>query len=260
MSERITFLGHATLLIETGGARLITDPVLRSRLVHLRRHGRAVDEDVQRDLDGILVSHLHRDHWDTPSLKLLERWTPIVVPRGAGTLASAAGFTDVREVVVGDTVELSGVRVRAVPADHDDRRGPFGGPRADPIGFVVEGPTRVYFAGDTDVFDEMAGLGGDAQIDVALLPVWGWGPSLGAGHMDPRRAAEAAALLRPRLAVPIHWGTLYPVALHRVRPVPLTAPPNLFARFAASLAPDVDVRIVRPGGTLTLGDRPLVEG
>ena len=259
MIERITFLGHATLLIETGGARLITDPVLRSRLVHLRRHGRAVDEDVQRDLDGILISHLHRDHWDTPSLRLLERWTPIVVPRGAGALATSAGFTDVREGVEGDAGELGGVRVRAVPAEHDDRRGPFGGPRADPIGYVVEGPTRVYFAGDTDVFDGMADLPGAAPLDVALLPVWGWGPSLGAGHMDPRRAAEAAALLRPRVALPIHWGTLYPLALHRVRPVPLTDPPHQFARFAASLAPDVDVRIVAPGGSLTLGERPLVE-
>ncbi|HMS62676.1 MAG TPA: MBL fold metallo-hydrolase, partial [Solirubrobacteraceae bacterium] len=183
----------------------------------------------------------------------------IVVPRGAGALATSAGFTDVREVVEGDAVELGGVRVRAVPAEHDDRRGPFGGPRADPIGYVVEGPTRVYFAGDTDVFDGMADLPGAAPLDVALLPVWGWGPSLGAGHMDPRRAAEAAALLRPRVALPIHWGTLYPLALHRVRPVPLTDPPHQFARFAASLAPDVDVRIVAPGGSLTLGERPLVE-
>lgn len=256
MDERISFLGHATLLIETGGARLITDPVLRSRLIHLRRHGRAVDEDVQRDLDGILISHLHRDHWDTPSLKLLERWTPIVVPRGAGALAAGAGFTDVREVVAGDVTELAGVRVRAVRAEHDDRRGPVGGPRADPIGFVVEGPTRVYFAGDTDVFDDMRTLPGKARLDVALLPVWGWGPTLGPGHMDPRRAAEALALLQPRIALPIHWGTLYPVALHRVRPNPLTGPPHLFARFAASLAPDVDVRIVQPGSSLLL-DGPL---
>lgn len=258
MIERVTFLGHATLLIETGGARLVTDPVLRSRLVHLRRHGRPVREDVQRDLDGILISHLHRDHWDAPSLKLLERWTPIVVPRGAGALAASAGFTDVREVEEGDSVELSGVRVRAVRAEHDDRRGPFGGPRAQPLGYVVEGAARVYFAGDTDVFDSMSRIAGPQPLDVALLPVWGWGPSLGAGHMDPRRAAEAAALLRPRVAVPIHWGTLYPLALHRWRPQPLADPPHQFARFAASLAPDVDVRIVQPGTSLALGRRPSV--
>ena len=256
----MSFLGHATLLIETGGARLITDPVLRSRLIHLRRHGRAVDEDVQRDLDGILISHLHRDHWDTPSLKLLERWTPIVVPRGAGELAASAGFTDVREVVAGDVVELAGVPVRAVAAEHDDRRDPVGGPRADPLGFVVEGPTRVYFAGDTDVYDDMRDLPGTERLDVALLPVWGWGPTLGPGHMDPRRAAEALALLQPRIALPIHWGTLYPVALHRVRPKALTGPPHQFARFAASLAPEVDVRIVQPGGSLLLdGPLPSVE-
>jgi len=259
VSERVTFLGHATLLIETGGARLVTDPVLRSRLVHLRRHGRPALEDVQRDLDGILISHLHRDHWDTPSLRLLERWTPIVVPRGAGALAASAGFTDVREVREGDCVELAGVRVRAVPADHDDRRGPLGGPRAQPLGYVIEGAACVYFAGDTDVFGGMAEIAGARQLDVALLPVWGWGPSLGAGHMDPRRAAEAAALLGARIAVPIHWGTLYPLALHRWRPDPLTDPPHQFARFAASLAPHVDVRILRPGASLALGDRPAVE-
>jgi L-ascorbate metabolism protein UlaG (beta-lactamase superfamily) len=77
--------------------------------------------------------------------------------------------------------------------------------------------------------------------------------------MDPRRAAEAAALLRPRVAVPIHWGTLYPLALHRWRPRPLSDPPHQFARFAASLAPGVDVRIVGPGGSLALGARPAVE-
>jgi L-ascorbate metabolism protein UlaG (beta-lactamase superfamily) len=257
--ERVTFLGHATLLIETGGARLVTDPLLRSRILHLRRHGRLHEEDVQRDLDGILISHLHRDHWDTPSLKLLERWTPIVVPRGAGALAASAGFTDVRELEAGDCVELSGVRVRAVPAVHDDRRSPFGGPRAKPLGYVVEGPARVYFAGDTDVFESMSEIPGTQRLDVALLPVWGWGPTLGAGHMDPRRAAEAAAQLIPRVAVPIHWGTLYPLALHRWRPRPLSDPPHQFARFAASLAPDVDVRIVGPGGSLALGERPAVE-
>ena len=253
MIERITFLGHAAVLIETGGARFITDPVLRSRLVHLRRHGRAVDEDVQRDLDGILVSHLHRDHWDTPSLKLLERWTPIVVPRGAGRLASAAGFLEVHEIVAGESVRLGGVTVRAVPADHDDRRGPVGGPRADPIGYVVDGAASVYFAGDTDVFEGMAEIGAGG-LDVALLPVWGWGPSLGPGHMDPARAAQALALLQPRIAMPIHWGTLYPVALHRLRPDPLADPPHAFAREAALLAPGVDVRVIQPGGTLELGE------
>ena len=63
-------------------------------------------------------------------------------------------------------------------------------------------------------------------VDLALLPIWGWGPSLGPGHLDPERAARAAALIEPRIVVPIHWGTLYPRFLHRLRPRPLSAPPR----------------------------------
>ncbi|MCU0258576.1 MAG: MBL fold metallo-hydrolase [Solirubrobacteraceae bacterium] len=252
MERRITFIGHATVLVEMDGCRLLTDPVLRSRLIHLRRHGRAVDVDVQRDLDGVLLSHLHHDHFDVPSLKLLERWTPVVVPRGAGKLARSAGFTDVREVVEGDTVELSRFTVTAVPADHDDRRWPRGGPRAAPLGYVIEGAgTRTYFAGDTDVFPGMGAIG-DLGIEVALLPVWGWGPTIGPGHMNPSRAAEAIALLRPQISVPIHWGTLYPVSMHRWRPGPLVKPGDAFVAAAAHAAPGADVRIVEPGGALVL--------
>lgn len=249
--DAVLFLGHATTLIEVGGARLITDPVLRARLTYLRRHGAPVGADVRRDLDGILISHLHSDHYDTASLKLLERRTPIVVPRGAGRLARSHGFTDVREVVAGDELELAGARVRAVPAEHDDRRWPRGGPRAAPLGYVVDGGPRVYFAGDTDVFPGMAEIGAGG-LDVALLPVWGWGPTLGAGHMDPPRAVQALRLLRPRIAVPIHWGTLYPIGLHRWRPAPLSRPPVAFARLAARETPDVEVRTLAPGDALAL--------
>ena len=86
-----------------------------------------------------------------------------------------------------------------------------------PTGFVVrmENGQAFYFAGDTDLFDGMRELG-DRGVDVALLPVWGWGPRLGPGHMTPAQAAEAAMLVRARHAVPVHWGTLYPVGMHWV--------------------------------------------
>jgi L-ascorbate metabolism protein UlaG (beta-lactamase superfamily) len=151
---------------------------------------------------------------------------------------------------VGDQVEVRGVTVSAVPAVHDGSRGPLG-PRAETIGFVVTGERCLYFAGDTDLFDGMSDLAG--TIDAALLPVWGWGPALGAGHLDPGRAALAASILRPRVAVPIHWGTFFPTGLARLRGrAALVEPPRAFARRVAELAPDVAVRVLAPGGTLEL--------
>jgi L-ascorbate metabolism protein UlaG (beta-lactamase superfamily) len=121
---------------------------------------------------------------------------------------------------------------------------------ATAIGFHVAGSSRVYFAGDTDLFPEMASLAGG--VDVALLPVWGWGPRLGVGHLDPYRAAEAVRMIRPRVAVPIHWGTFYPFALARVWPRALARPPHEFAREVERVAPETEVRILAPGDATDL--------
>ena len=102
---------------------------------------------------------------------------------------------------------------------------------------------RTYFAGDTDVFPEMEALAG--RVDVAALPVWGWGRRVPAGHLNPERAAQATALIRPRVAIPIHWGTL--VALGSQRGLDPLEPPRSFADAVARLAPNVEARILMPG-------------
>jgi L-ascorbate metabolism protein UlaG (beta-lactamase superfamily) len=232
------------VLLEHGGVRLLTDPVLRARVVHLRRHGAA--PEVPERVDAVLLSHLHYDHLDLPSLDLLGRDVRVLAPAGAAPLLQQAGVGNVVELEPGDTADVSGLRIEATPAEHDDRRRPFG-PRATPIGFVVRPRPSVYFAGDTDVFPGMAGL---APLDLALLPVAGWGPTLGPGHMDAEQAAEAAALLRPAVAVPIHWGTLHPRG--RRRGAWFHGPPHRFAARVAELAPDVDVRVLEPHGSLEL--------
>jgi L-ascorbate metabolism protein UlaG (beta-lactamase superfamily) len=146
-------------------------------------------------------------------------------------------------------VEIGSLRVRATHAEHSGSRQP-GWLKAPALGYVIEGSQRIYFAGDTDLFEEMAGL--VPSLDVALLPIWGWGPSLGRGlHLDPRKAAKALALLEPRIAIPIHWGTYRPLHLG-ARARFLTSPAEEFAREAASLAPEVDVRVLRPGERLEL--------
>jgi L-ascorbate metabolism protein UlaG (beta-lactamase superfamily) len=232
------------VLLEHGGVRLLTDPVLRGRVAHLRRHGAA--PEVPERVDAVLLSHLHYDHLDMPSMKLLPEDVRVLAPEGAGAVLRSAGVANVDELAPGDAADVAGLRVEATRADHDERRRPLG-PRATPIGFVVRASPSVYFAGDTEVFPEMGELG---PVDLALLPVAGWGPTLGPGHMDAGQAAEAAALLHPAVAVPIHWGTLHPRG--RRRGDWFHGPPRKFAARVAELAPDVDVRILEPHDSLEL--------
>ncbi len=216
--------------------------------MHLRR-SKAQQVLVEPDLDAVLISHLHFDHLHLPSLKQLGRQTRLFVPRGAGRLLKRAGFSRVEEISIGETVQIKSVRIKATYALHNKRRHPLG-PTAECIGYLIEGSHSVYFAGDTDLFPEMAAM--VDRLDVALLPVWGWGPTLGRGHMDPLRAAEALQLLTPRLAIPIHWGTLHPVGFNWFKPRFLTHPPHEFAHHAARLAPAVNTRILQPGTSIRL--------
>lgn len=243
MEDRLTWLGHATVQLELAGARLLTDPLLRLRVAHLRRQVPVPPST--GPTDAVLISHLHRDHLDLPSLKRVDASARVIVPRGGAAPVRRTG-REVVELSAGEAVDVGDARVLAVPADHDGRRSPVSAP-TESVGYVVEGSgLRVYFAGDTDVFGGMAELG---PLDVALLPVWGWGPSLGPGHMDPEAAARAAELLRPRLAVPIHWGTYLQVGL-RDRARLLHEPPRRFATRCAELG--IDVRLLEPGGSLAL--------
>jgi L-ascorbate metabolism protein UlaG (beta-lactamase superfamily) len=248
--ERLTWVGHATVLLEIGGVRLLTDPLLRTRLGHLRRHGTPPRPEVTEDIDAVLVSHVHLDHLDARSLRSVGRGARAIAPRGAGKLLQRIGFTQIDEVLPGEGVTIGGATITALPAAHLARRRPLVAP-VESLGYDIAGTQRVYFAGDTDLFEDMRSLAG--RFDVALLPVWGWGPSLGAGHMDPLSAAQAVALIRPLVAVPIHWGTFFPVGLEALRGSALVEPPRVFARHVAELAPEVEVRMLAPGDELALG-------
>jgi L-ascorbate metabolism protein UlaG (beta-lactamase superfamily) len=241
-ADRVVYLGHGSVLLEQDQTRLITDPVLRGRMGHLTRRVEPIEGRHAERLDAVLISHVHQDHMDLPSLRRLPGTLPVVVPPGAARLAARAGFDDVRELAVGESTRIGPLSVEAVPAAHPGRRPPLG-TRAEAVGYIVTGANRSYFAGDTDLFEGMGELG--STIDLALLPIAGWGPRVGTGHLNSTTAAEALRLLRPRIAVPIHWGTFYPVYLLRSRR--LVDPPLEFARNARARAPEVDVRVLQPG-------------
>jgi L-ascorbate metabolism protein UlaG (beta-lactamase superfamily) len=239
----LTWLGHATAILDFGSARLITDPVLGSRVGPLVRLAPSVEIGEVRPLDGVLLSHVHADHAELETLRRLGRSLPVLAPYGAGNWLRRQGLHAVKELRAGDLVTVAGIRVTATPAAHDGRRWPFG-PSADAIGYKVRGSHTVYFAGDTGPFDAMSEMRG--SIDAALLPISGWGPTLGPGHLDPEAAARAAALISPRVAVPIHWGTL---ALRRPakRPAAPVRPAREFSALTYRYAPEVDVRVLAPG-------------
>jgi L-ascorbate metabolism protein UlaG (beta-lactamase superfamily) len=243
--NRIGWLGHATTLIELDGSALLTDPLLLRRTAHLRRVAAPYDP-LPPSLTAVLVSHVHWDHLDLRSLQRVGKEVHTIIPRGAGKLLVRKGFTHVEELDEGDDVQLGAVVVRATHADHRADRGPFG-TRAPALGFLVSGTQRVYFAGDTDVFDDMSLLA--EGLDVALLPVAGWGPTVPAGHMDAARAVDALKLLQPRIAIPIHWGTLAP--LHRRSPYDTDAGAR-FAALSRLATPEVDVRVLGVGETTVL--------
>lgn len=232
----LRWLGHASVLIERDGVRFLTDPLLRGRFLHVRRRAPAIRPQDLPPVDAVLISHLHWDHFDLPSLRRLED-VPVIVPSGAGAFARRAGLRHVEELAPGRALTVRGVAVTAVPAQHSGFRPPAG-PTAQASGYLVGSADSVYFAGDTGFFAGMSDLHG--QVDTALLPAGGWGPTLRGGHLDPLTAALALALIAPRVARPIHWGTYWPVGY------PLTArfhaPGRAFSSWAARLTPGVDVR------------------
>jgi L-ascorbate metabolism protein UlaG (beta-lactamase superfamily) len=247
---KVTFLGHATIVIDMDGVRILTDPILRSRVGPLVRMRGPVEQSRWAGVDVVLISHSHWDHLDHGSLRMLGTAMRVVVPRGMAAGLRRRGFLRVTEVEPGDEVEMDGVRIQAVHAEHRGFGPPIGGTDRS-IGFIIHGSQHHYFAGDTAYFAGMADFGVD--LDLALVPVWGWGPTAKPSeHLDPLGAARAVAAIRPRYAVPIHWGTLHPAGLRWMRPSTRIDPPHRFAELVRRLAPGTLVRVLPVGSTLVV--------
>jgi L-ascorbate metabolism protein UlaG (beta-lactamase superfamily) len=246
----VTWLGHSTVLIQLDGTTLITDPVLGKWVAGLVRIAPPVAPGAADGVDLVLVSHLHADHAHSASLRAVGREATVLGPPGSARWLRGRKLANVEELGPGEELAVGPLRVRAVPAVHEGRRHALAD-RSGSVGFVVHGSRSAYFAGDTDLYPEMADIASGIDLDLALLPVSGWGPTLPPGHMNAERAARAAALLHPRVAIPIHWGTLA-LPLKLGRPPDPERPAREFEALAARSAPQVEVRVLAPGEHTTV--------
>jgi L-ascorbate metabolism protein UlaG (beta-lactamase superfamily) len=249
MVTTVSRVAHATVLLDFDGTKVLTDPWLSERPGYHpgepRSHATAADLP---ELGAIVISHGHYDHCDLDALAAYpDRSVPMIVKRGLGPKVRAAGFTHVTELDPWESATAGPVRVTATPAEH-------GVPEAT---FVIEGDGKtVFFGADTKRIPELDEIAGrfDA-LDLALLPINGLRirPLLNRQIvMDAEQAAGLAKVLRPRLAVPIHYAYTAGPLRDRLVLKMARGHPEVFRDAAADLAPDTTVHVLPTGRPLAL--------
>lgn len=213
-STSLTWVGHATYLIRTGGRRVLADPVWSHRIPGVPRRltppGVAFSELGQ--VDAVVISHNHYDHLDAPTVSRLPRSTPFLVPLGLRSWFTRRGFTDVTELDWWDSAEVAGLGFDFVPAHHWSRRTLWDVCRSLWGGWVITGPdgTRLHHAGDSGYGHFFAEIGRRYPgIDVAMLPIGAYEPRwfMRTVHMNPEEAVLAASDLGAARLASMHWGT-----------------------------------------------------
>ncbi|MFS3130723.1 MBL fold metallo-hydrolase [Nocardioides sp. Bht2] len=245
-----TWWGHASGVLELGDTRIALDPVFSRQLYHLRRRIELPAELRTPQADLVLISHLHADHLHLPSLRRFAPTTRLIVPRGAAPLFASMP-NPLTEVVPGELVHHGDLRIEVLPAHHDDRRLPGSKLRAPALGFRIADPVHsVWYPGDTGLFDGLADV---AAVDLAIVPIGGWGPTLGEHHLDPSQAAEAIRRVGAEWAVPVHYGTLWPIGLEvarRTRQRLFVEPADRFTEEMRTVLPAVRLDVPAPGSRL----------
>jgi L-ascorbate metabolism protein UlaG (beta-lactamase superfamily) len=212
MTIDVTWLGHSTVVLDIDGVRIVADPMLRRHAGVLRRSGRKPERAAWTGADAVLLSHLHHDHAEVRSLRLLEGAPVLTAPENAEWVTRKGLLAPVLEPDEWTPVgpKDRGVSVRLVRAVHAARPMPHRPNAAN--GHLVRGPSgTVWVAGDTELYPDLELLPSwaGAPIDLALVPIAGWGPRLSPGHMGPDEAAIACRRIGARVAIPVHWNTFY---------------------------------------------------
>jgi L-ascorbate metabolism protein UlaG (beta-lactamase superfamily) len=218
---RLTWLGHASWLIQLAGTSLLVDPVLGERISGFIRRNVAPGLRLEElpPIDGCLVTHNHRDHLDLPTLRRVG--APVWAGKGTAPLIRKAAL-EAHEMGWWDSRRVGSATVHFVPSQHWSRRGLFDTNQMLWGGFVVEADgTRVYHSGDTAYFAGFADIRRRFPIlDGAMLPIGAYDPPwfMESQHMNPEQATQAFLDLGARDFLAMHWGTF------KLTDEPLTEP------------------------------------
>lgn len=260
---RITWIGHATFLIQFGGLNVLTDPVFSLRASPISRLGPrrllppALGIDELPPIDVVLLSHSHYDHLDAPSVEgLRDRFGDTVqwvTPLGYRSWFEGRGVRRVRELDWGEETSAAPLEITACPAQHWCRRGLRTNARLW-ASFVLRSPggQRVYFGGDSGYFEGYREIGArHGPFDVLLLPIGAYEPRwfMKTSHMNPEDAVRAYQDLGGRGGfVGMHWGTF------RLTDEEVLEPPvRTRAAWARAGLPEGDLHLPGVGGTVVSG-------
>jgi L-ascorbate metabolism protein UlaG (beta-lactamase superfamily) len=248
MGLKITFVNHATLLIEIEGVNVLTDPIY-SRTVSFtfpRQQKAGIPFEDLPPIDYILVSHSDYDHLNLKTLRMLRRRksSTVIFPPGLARFGKKSGFDDVVELRAWESTSQSGITITSTPAKHYSKRTPWDRTGSSCCGFVIQSNNHaVYFAGDTGYGEFFAELGSRFSIDAALLPIGAYKPEKWFKnlHLHPATAVKAFLDLKARYLIPYHWGTFW------ISDEPMAEPPRLLLAEVERLQLGDRVRILKNG-------------
>jgi L-ascorbate metabolism protein UlaG (beta-lactamase superfamily) len=215
---RVTYIGHATLLLELGGARFLTDPNFDSKLGRIlpRVSAPGIALDQLPALDAILLTHAHADHLSFDSIERLPRTIPLFAPPVVAKWLRRLGHSHAVDFAPGESVHIRDVTIRAASATHRGNRYGFDRWRSSANMYLLDAGETAFFAGDTALVSDTHHLvertlwANERELDLALLPIgyapW-WKPGFRRGHLTHDDALTLFERLRARVFVPYHWGT-----------------------------------------------------